>query len=239
MKDIHSHFLPGVDDGAHNIESTKRLLQSAKNNGVTHIMFTPHYVPNSEFTSNKKANKEIFKDIEVLAKEEYGLHVYLGNEVYITPDILDYFDKGELCTLNDGNYMLFEIPMFTEISNVKSIFLEIINRGIIPILAHPERYICYYKDFNFFFELREMGVLMQVNYPSLIGMYGPKAKKMAKELLKMNLISFVGTDIHSVKEEKYEKLDAMHKKLLKLVGEDKFLDLTERNFMKVVNNEVI
>lgn len=239
MKDIHSHYLPGVDDGAKTIESTRRMLESAKNNGVTHVMFTPHYVPNSDFSSNKKTNKEIFKDIKVMAKEEYGINIYLGNEVYITPDILDYFDKDELNTLNDSNYMLFEIPMHNKVSNVKSIFLEILNRGIIPILAHPERYEAYYKDFDFFFELREMGVLMQVNYPSLIGMYGPKAKKMAKHLLKMNLISFVGSDIHSVKEGKYEKLDAMDKKLIKIVGEDKFRELTEENFMKVVNNEII
>lgn len=239
MKDLHSHYLPGVDDGAKTLDSTRRMLESAQNNGVTHIMFTPHYVPNSDFDSNREKNKEIFIEIEYLAKKEYGIDVYLGNEVYITPDILDYFDNDELCTLNDSNYMLFEIPMTQKVNNIKSIFLEIINRGIIPILAHPERYVPYYQDFDFFFELRDMGVLMQLNYPSLIGMYGPKAKKMAKSLLKMNLISFVGTDIHSAKEGKYEKLPAMNKKLLKIVGEDKFRELTEENFMKVVNNEAI
>ena len=239
MKDLHSHYLPGVDDGAKTIDSTRRMLKSASENGITDVMFTPHYVPNSEFSSPKDENKKIFASIKDMAKEEYGINVYLGNEVYITPDILDYFDKGEISTLNGGNYMLFELPMFTELSNVKSIFLEIINRGIVPILAHPERYISYYKNFDFFYELRSMGVLMQMNYPSLIGMYGRKAKKMAKELLKMNLYSFVGSDIHSASEMKYEQLNKMDKKLLKMVGQSKFLELTEINFTRVVNNEVI
>ena len=239
MKDLHSHYLPGVDDGAKTIDSTRRMLKSASENGVTHVMFTPHYVPNSEFSSPKKYNEEIFASIKTMASEEYGVQVYLGNEVYLTPDILDYFDNGDIRTLNGGNYALFELPMFTELSNVKSIFLEIINRGIVPILAHPERYISYYKNYDFFFELRSMGVLMQINYPSLIGMYGSKAKKMAKELLKMNLISFVGSDIHSASEMKYENLAKMNKKLLRIVGEEKFLDLTENNFVRVINNEVI
>lgn len=239
MKDIHSHYLPGVDDGAKTIDSTRRMLKSASENGVTEIMFTPHYVPNSEFSSIKEENLKIFEPIKHIAKEEYGIEVYLGNEVYLTSDILDYINRGDIATLNNGNYMLFELPMFTELSNVKSIFFEIINMGIIPILAHPERYIAYYKNYDFFFELRSMGVLMQMNYPSLLGMYGKKAKKMAKELLKMNLYSFLGSDIHSASEMKYEAIPKLEKKLTKMVGQAKFLELRELNFNKVVKNERI
>ena len=85
MKDLHSHYLPGVDDGAKTIDSTRRMLKSASENGITDVMFTPHYVPNSEFSSPKDENKKIFASIKDMAKEEYGINVYLGNEVYISP----------------------------------------------------------------------------------------------------------------------------------------------------------
>ena len=239
MKDLHSHLLPGVDDGSKSLESTRLLLESAKKNGVTDIMFTPHYVPDSRFSSPASVNNNIFKDVERIAKEEYGINIYLGNEVYLIPDIVDYLKTGNINSLNGSRYLLCEIPMHQKFNNLKSVFIEIMNLGYIPILAHPERYSAYFADIDFFMSLRRLGVLMQVNITSLVGDYGSKSKYMAKELLKRNLISFVGSDIHDVKEMKYDKLKMSLFKLRWIVGKEKLEELTNTNFTCVVNNEDI
>lgn len=239
MRDLHCHLLPGVDDGSKSMESTVEMLKQAAKSGVTDIMFTPHYILDSKYMSNREANLYIIESIVKMAKEEFNINVFLGNEVYCNMEMLDLYKRKEISTLNNSRYMLIEIPMYSKINNLKSIFFELISNGIIPILAHPERYTSYYKDFDFFFELRSMGVLLQINYASLLGTYGSKAKKMAQELLKMNLVSFVGSDIHSPSEDKYTNLAKAEKKLKKYVSESQFIDITENNFAKVVYNEEI
>lgn len=239
MRDLHSHYLPGVDDGAKNIEVTKKMLKNAELNGVTDILFTPHYILDSRFVSSKETNKIIFEEVKKIAKEEYNINVFLGNEVYCNNEMLRLYKEGLISTLNDSRYMLIEIPMYSKMNNIKSLFFELLSNGIVPILAHPERYTAYYKDYDFFYELRSMGVLLQINYPSLMGTYGTKAKKMATKLLKMNLISFVGSDVHSENEGKCEMIPKVEKKLKKIVGEEQFIEITVNNFARVVRNEEI
>lgn len=238
MKDLHSHFLPGVDDGSHSMKTTLLMLKSAKEHGVCDIMFTPHYIIDSKYESPKEENLKIFEELKSVA-DYMGINIYLGNEVYCNANILEVYNEGKIATLNNSRYMLIEIPMYSKMNNVKSIFFELISNDIIPILAHPERYTAYYNDFDFFYDLRKMGVLMQINFPSLVGEYGGHAKKMAKMLLKYNLISFVGSDIHDYKETKYQCVAKAEKIIKKLVGEKKYIEITETNFEKVINNEEI
>lgn len=239
MRDLHCHLLPGVDDGSRNIKTTREMLKQAMVNGVSDIMFTPHYILDSKYVSNKSSNTFLFDEIRKIAKEEYHINIFLGNEVYCNRCILDLLKNAEISTLNNSRYLLMEIPMHSKINDLKSILFEIISNGIVPILAHPERYTSYYKDYDFFYELRNMGVLLQLNYVSLLGDYGSHAKKMAQELLKRHLISFVGSDIHSPDEEKYNKVNPALKKLRKYVDEDEFIAITENNFAKVIYNEEI
>lgn len=238
MKDLHSHYLPGVDDGARMIDETIEMLHNANLAGVTDIMFTPHYILDSKYSQTKDHNEKIFASLKDIALKE-NINIYLGNEVYCNDSILDLHKKGLIKTLNDSRYMLIEIPMYSKMNNIKSIFFELISNGITPILAHPERYTAYYNDLEFFYSLRVMGVLMQVNFTSLIGGHGPKAKRMAKKLLKNNLISFIGSDIHRANDNKYAELPKILKKLKKIVGEEKFIELTETNFDKIINDEEI
>lgn len=239
MRDLHCHLLYGVDDGSKSIEQTKELLRQAYESGITDIMFTPHYISDSRFVSNKANNLEIIKPIIKFAKEQYNINVFLGNEVFITEEMISLYKNREISTLNDSRYMLFEIPMCNKLRNLKSIIFDLTSNGIVPILAHPERYVSYYKDFDFFYDLKNMGVLLQINYASLLGAYGAKAKKMAKKLLKLNLIDFVGSDIHTPRDDKYINAQKAMKIIRKLVDEDEFIAITENNFAKVIYNEEI
>lgn len=239
MRDLHSHYLPGVDDGAKDIEVTKKMLAKAQKNGVTDIIFTPHFILDSKYMSTREENQKIFTPIKKIAKDDYNINIFLGNEVYCNNDIMRLYKEGLISTLNDSRYMLIEIPMYSKMNNVKDIFFELISNGITPILAHPERYTAYYDDIIFFKELRSMGVLLQINFPSLVGEYGPKAKRMAKKLLKQNLISFVGSDIHSDKENKNDEIAKSEKILKRIVGEAAFVEITANNFARVVRNDDI
>ena len=235
MKDLHSHYLYGIDDGAKNIESTRRMLEYASSCGIKDIMFTPHYIKDSEYISNKKHNMEIFIEIKEIALE-YGINIYLGNEVFINSDVVDLIKSGEIATLNNSKYVLVEIPMYSKINNVENMFKDILENGSVPILAHPERYVVYEDHLDFFKELHEMGVLMQVNLPSINGMYGRKAKSMAKKLLKAKLIDFVGSDIHSSHEKKYDKIAEAEHKIRRYVGKEEADNIIFNNFDKVINN---
>lgn len=239
MRDLHCHLLYGVDDGSKSIEQTKELLSQAYESGITDIIFTPHYISNSRFVSNKQNNLNIIEPIIKFAKEKYNINVFLGNEVFVTEEMYSLYKSGEVCTLNDSRYMLFEIPMSNKLNGLKSIIFDLTSNGIVPILAHPERYISYYKDIDFFYDLKNMGVLLQINYASLLGAYGSKAKKMAKKLLKLGLIDFVGSDIHTPRDDKYINAQKAMKALKKIVNEDDFIAITENNFAKVIYDEEI
>lgn len=238
MKDLHSHFLYNVDDGSKSLESTLFMLKNAKDNGVLDIVFTPHYIANTQFSSPKDNNIEIFNAVHEIA-DYMGINIYLGNEVFCDPDILKYLKEGKISTINNSKYLLVEIPMNSKMNNAKNIFFELISNGITPILAHPERYTAYYNDMQFFYDLRTMGVLMQINFSSLVGGYGERAKRVAKELLKYNLVSFVGSDVHSEKDHRYDDVAKAMKIIKRIVGNERFLDITERNFDKVINNKDI
>lgn len=236
MRDLHSHFLYGVDDGSRNLDETLAMLKNASLNGVTDIVFTPHFIEESKYQSLLRDNKIILEKIKEEFDEEINL--YLGNEVYINKNIIKYYKEKKLTTINNSRYMLIEIPMHSKINEVKSIFFELLNSGITPILAHPERYEPYYKDYEFFYSLRKMGVLMQINFASLNGVYGRHAKYMAKNLLKLNLISFVGSDIHH-DDKRFDGLKKATNTIYRLCGEIKAKEILEDNFTKVIKNEEI
>jgi len=238
MKDLHSHYIFGVDDGAKTIDSTRRMLAYANDAGIKDIMMTPHYIKESQYVSNKHNNMAKFIEIKEIALE-YGINVYLGNEIFICPELTDLIRSEEVATLNNSKYFLVELPMNTRLTNAKVILEEALDYGYIPILAHPERYTCYYDCIEFFQELHDMGVLMQVNGPSIIGLYGRRAKSMAKRLLKANLIEFIGSDIHSSKEKKYDKLDVIEHKIKRYCGKERANDILFNNFDKVIKNEDI
>lgn len=156
MRDLHSHYLPGVDDGSKSIDATKKMLENAALNGITDIIFTPHYILDSRFMSSKSTNEKIIEPIILFAKEEYNINVFLGNEVYCNTEIWNLYKKGEITTLNGSRYMLIEIPMYSKINNVKSIFLSLFQMELF-------QYLLIQKDIRLiimiltFFRLKEYG----------------------------------------------------------------------------------
>lgn len=202
MIDIHTHILYGVDDGVKTIDESISILKKMSQNGVTDVFLTPHYVEYSTYTSNTQNNLVKFDKIKEKIKENnININIYLGNEIYITENIIKLLNNKEISPLGDSKYLLTELPMSGEFNGFMDIFLDLINEGYKVILAHPERYSYFYKHFNELIDIHNSGILFQVNLESIFGKYGNNSKKVIKKLLKNKLIDFVGSDIHHDKSD--------------------------------------
>lgn len=197
--DLHSHVLPGIDDGAPNMEASLELLKELTLNGATDVFVTPHYVDETIYTSIRSFNLELMDKVQKQA-DVLGIKVrlHLGNEIYMTPRIMELIETGTISTLGNSQYILVELPMSGEFPGYEDILLLLIRSGHEVILAHPERYNSFQDDFNLISDLKEMGVLFQCNIGSFAGQYGKTAHKLVVRLAKERLIFGVGSDIHHV-----------------------------------------
>ena len=224
--DIHNHLLPGVDDGSRTIEESIKLIKNLKKIGVSDIVLSSHYIKGTKYEFNVLVRNNILKELKE-ALNDSEINLYLGNEVYLSDEIIDLYKNHEISTINGSKYILVELPLSGYSRSFSRTLCELENYGFIPIIAHPERYRFIQKDKKRITELLEFNSLLQINVDSLIGKYGSKAKKVAKWLLKNNLVQFVGTDIHHIEYSRH--LKKAYKKLKKMVGEQKFQELTYYN----------
>lgn len=199
MIDLHAHILPGIDDGAENIEKSVELVRELASIGVTDVFATSHYVDETIYVSSARANIKLMKEVQKMV-EMGGMNVrlHLGNEIYITPRILEYLKSGEISSLGGSSYVLVELPMSGEFPGYEDILLSLVQSGLHVVLAHPERYTSFQDDYELVLELHEMGVLFQSNIGSFAGQYGKSVFRLAKRLAKERMIFAMGSDIHHV-----------------------------------------
>ncbi len=238
MKDLHTHVMFGIDDGSRSLDESIAMLERLSNEGVTDVMLTPHYIENSKYNCNNKLKKKLFNEVKKEAlKRGININIYLGNEVMINNNLMNLFNT-EIATLNDSKYLLIELPMDKEFDDLDLVIKELMNNGVIPIIAHPERYTYVKNDYKWIKEYLKMGVLFQSNYESLFGKYGKDAKKTLKKLLKHNMVHFLASDMH--RGSSRCNLKKLHSKLKRIVHNEKIInDLLNNNFTKVIKNENI
>lgn len=235
MVDIHSHLIPNVDDGSKSVEETFMLIKEADRTGITDIILTPHYIVNSY---EQNANTLILlkdKLQQILDKDKINVKLHIGMEVYITDNLIDLLKQNKLLTLANSKYLLMELPLNTNVQYLDMVIFKLIENNIIPIIAHPERYKFVQEDPSKVRELIDSGCLIQSNIGSILGIYGKKAKKTIKYLLKNDLINFIATDTHR-KNTIYPLLEKGIKKIEKITGKEKAEELTNLNVQKILNN---
>ena len=194
--DIHSHFIPGLDDGVKSIEESLVLIKAMKDLGYKKLITTPHI--QTEFFKNtpqiiRKGLQEL-KDAVKLAGID--IEIEAAAEYLIDDGFEEKLDKEELLTFGD-KYILVELSYFIPFANLYSVFFNLQISGYKIILAHPERYIYWFNQFKVFEEIKDRGVLFQLNMNSLGGFYDPMVKKMAEQLIKRKLYDLVGSDMHN------------------------------------------
>lgn len=238
MIDFHSHILPNIDDGSRSIEETFNLIQEAKNVGFDAIISTSHYMEKYYETDTPEREVWINAIYENLQAKNINIKLYLGNEIYLTENIIKLLEEGKASTINDTSYVLFEMPLNVEPLNLYDIVYEMMQYKLVPILAHPERYTFVQKDPELVYDLVQKGVLMQGNYGSIIGQYGEKAKIIIKKFLKNNMIHLLGTDVHRQKTI-YPRIPEILSEINDLIGEERLEEISTTNPLLVLKNKRI
>ncbi|MCP4456433.1 MAG: capsular biosynthesis protein [Cytophagales bacterium] len=213
--DIHSHLIPGVDDGVKTLEQSIEIIREFQKLGYSKLITTPHISESHYPNYPDTLRKGVLIVMEELSKQGINMEIELGAEYMADGAFLKLLkEDGDL--LSWQGYVLVE----TGFSNYPLIFDEIIfeikAKGLHPVLAHPERYGYWFGNTKSIKNLRERGVKMQVTASSFVGYYGSDQKKMAKSLLKESLIDFIGSDMHSYDQMEYLKRGLASQYLRKL-----------------------
>lgn len=193
--DMHSHFIPGIDDGAQTMDDSLNMLRAMRDFGYRKVITTPHIM--SDYFQNTPeiilGGLETVR--EAVKSEGIDIEVFAAAEYYLDFDLESKIEKGGLLTFGN-NYLLFEVSYMNPPDIMNQVIFKLVTNGYRPILAHPERYPFWYDDFEKYEEFKDKGVLLQLNINSLTGYYGPGAKKIAQQLIEKNMVDFIGSDCH-------------------------------------------
>ena len=193
--DMHSHLLPGIDDGAPDINTSLNLIKGLVNLGYTRLITTPH-IMNDMYPNTPERIKSKLEEVkQSVAQAGIEVEIEAAAEYYIDEFFEEYIRSEELLCVQ-GKKLLVEQSMMQEYPRFKDVIYELRLRGYTPIIAHPERYVYYYDKRHEFQWLRDAGCLLQVNILSLQGYYGKLERKLAENLFKEQMVDLLGTDCH-------------------------------------------
>jgi tyrosine-protein phosphatase YwqE len=197
--DMHSHILPGIDDGAPDVETSLILIKGLMDMGVTSSIATPHIIGDLYRNDANTINAALKTLQDELKKQQIDFKVSAAAEYMLDSYFIELLaHKTKLLTIKD-NIILTEFSYASMPEDPGKMSFAIIMEGYSPILAHPERYPYYYNNYKIFHHFVDLGFQLQVNLLSLTGYYGKDALKVARYLLKNDLVSYVGTDMHNVR----------------------------------------
>ena len=223
--DMHCHVLPGIDDGAKNLNESLGVLEGMKDLGFEGVIATPHTMggvwPNTPQTIESSFN-------QVNTANNKAIHdLRYSSEYLIDDDFINLMEQGQLMPLKD-DLLLVELSYFQPPPNLFEVLFELTNKGYQPVLAHPERYRFYFDSTKTFYKLKSVGCLFQLNLMSLVGHYGDDVAAMADKLLKLGLYDFSGSDIHGTRHfEIFNKPVTVknHKGIPELLEKNQFFKL--------------
>ena len=243
MIDIHSHIIFDVDDGPKTLEDSRRLLEESYRQGVRTIISTSHRRKGMFETPEEKIAAN-FKQVQDLAKQVADdLTVLYGAEIYYTSDILKKLEEGTFPSLASTKYVLIEFSMNTPYKDIHSALGNVIRLGMIPVVAHIERYHCLENDEDRVSELINMGCYMQVNSSNVLKpkLFGDRYKFMKKRVqffLERDLVHFVASDMHNL-DDRPPYMQKAYQIVAKKYGAERAEELFKINQEILLSNEFI
>ncbi len=195
--DMHSHLVPGIDDGVKTIEESLAVIQQMADLGYRKLITTPHinfdYYPNS-----KEIILNAFEPVkEAVEKSGLNIEMEVAAEYFVDEHFYTLLNKKEILTIK-GNYVLIEFPFMHEPMNVQHVLFDLQSNGYIPIVAHFERYMYWHEKFDMVYQLKEWGAKIQMNLNSISGHYNKEIRIQAEKLIKSGVIDFVASDCHRI-----------------------------------------
>lgn len=196
--DMHSHLIPGIDDGSKTVEESLEIIEGLVELGFSKLVTTPHVMSDYYRNSPETILGGLDTVREALAKANIEVEMEAAAEYYLDHDFSEKIGKEKLLSFGD-NYVLFELPFMAEPQALNRVIFDLQTNGYKPVLAHVERYSYWHMEYERYQELAEKGVIMQLNIMSLTGHYAPEVKKISERLIDDGYISLLGTDTHGAR----------------------------------------
>ena len=214
--DIHTHILPGIDDGAKDWDTCLEMLLKSAENGVKKVIATPHYLPWKQKSSSKEIESLCMQaKKKLLEKHGIAMDIYSGNEIYYNMDAIQNLKEGKILTLAGSKYILVEFEPRTSYQVFCRAIKEFRDAGYIPIIAHIERYDCL-RQTTKILELRDLGALFQMNVEAFQGGVFDSDSRWSKKCLMAEQVDFLASDMHGLRRRTpitEEKLQWVQKRL--------------------------
>jgi len=219
MIDTHSHILPGLDDGPDAISQSLGVIRTAETQGITTLLATPHSLDgiynctkNQILDACKQLNRELWE-------RNISVSVLPGSEIRVDGTLMEKIDNNEILTLNNaGRYILLELPPIFMVEGISFMLRQLRDRGVVPVLAHSERYPMILSNPAILSEFLYNGARLQISAGSLTGDFGKPVMKFVYKMLAEDMVYCVGSDIHPGR--KYRMADA-EKRIKKFSGQKK------------------
>ena len=195
--DMHSHLIPGIDDGSKSLEESLLCIRGLMEMGYSKLITTPHIMAEGYQNSPETILPGLAKLKQYLSDQKINIDLEAAGEYYLDENFIARLGNEQMLTFGD-NYLLFEISLVFRPGNIPEAIFAINSHGFKPILAHVERYpYLHSRDLRWIREVKEMGTFLQMNITSLIGVYGGTARNIAQRLVDEEMIEFIGTDLHN------------------------------------------
>lgn len=195
VADMHSHLIPGVDDGAKTMEDSIQLIEGLHALGYRKLVTTPHIMSDYYRNTPEIILEGLERVREAVKEKGIDMQIDAAAEYYIDDGFVKKMEEGPLLTFGN-KYLLVEVSYMNPPDSIHSIIFQAQTQGYRVVLAHPERYPYWYRDMDQYRKFYDMGVTLQLNLNSLSGYYGPDARHIAEKLIEEGLIGALGTDMH-------------------------------------------
>lgn len=209
MIDIHSHILPGLDDGSADMDESIKMLRLARRQGITQVVATPHYSHSFQNTSPDQI-RSLCREVQEAAQRQMKTEIFIwpGQEIMYGGDVLNLLERGRILTIADSRYVLTEFLPSAPYSYIQGAVRELSLAGYKPILAHAERYL-YLREKDRVDEIRKQGAYIQVNIRRVGGKWYDGTTRWCRKMLRRRKIDFLGTDMHNIRDRRPETGAAM------------------------------
>jgi protein-tyrosine phosphatase len=237
MIDTHLHILPGIDDGPETLQESLELAQALVQEGISYAIATPHY--NDEYPQRPVVDiqERVQEMQQELDRHNIPLRLFAGHEALIKPGLVEDIQSGRLATLNNSRYLLLELWSSTWLPETERVIFELQVQGIVPLIAHPERYHAIQQNPARLAALLQQGAKAQLIASSLVGMQGKTIRRTAEILLKKGLIHCIASDAHGLQRRPPGVVRGLQR-AVEILGQKRVHEMIETWPSMILNNQV-
>lgn len=236
MIDLHSHILPGIDDGAVDLEASLAMARAWVADGVAVVACTPHILPGVYHNTGPEIRSAVTKLQEELDARDIALRLVPGADNHVIPDFVAALRRGHLLPLADSRYVLVEPPHVTAPPRLGDLLFGVTAAGFTPVVTHPERLTWIETHYDFIAGLADRGVWMQITAGALTGSFGRRAKYWGERMLCEGRAHILATDAHDMKSRP-PILSQGYACAARLVGEEEAVNLVYTRPLAILENK--